>query len=200
MDDLFPNTAPEERRLIHSPDLRMLDLRGFRCKERDYASIIGEIFYLPCPNFIGLFLTDLTILPQEDYIRRACLVDLVKLLRNMQLLIIQLSGALTNCGNQKWLVGQSSGENTLYNKVHDYMLWEGEYAKRDAECPLDFVAVKEGQWDVNVPTEDTEENQNWKGDESWKMNNYQHHGEGGIWVPVEMMLYFDAGDTRPAEP
>ena len=193
MDDLFPNTEPEERRLIHSPNLRLLDLRGFRCKARDYASIIGEILYLPCPNFIGLFLMDLSILPQEEYIRRPCLVDLVKLLRNMQLMIVQLSSLLTNCGNQKWLVGETSEEGCLYSKVHDFMLWQGEYADSNAECPLEFVAVQEGQWDVNVPTEDTEENQKWKGDESWKMDNHHGQGEGGIWVPVEMMLYFDKG-------
>ncbi len=86
-------------------------------------------------------------------------------------------------------------KNTVSNKIHKYVMWQGDYSGREVECRLDFAAVQDGARDVFVPVEDTGENQKWKAEESWRMDNHQHDSEGGIWVSNEMMLYFDHGDS-----
>ena len=193
MDDLFPgSTSTGDRKLIYSPKLRIFDLRGFRCREGELKGILQETIDLPCPNFTCFCSWDITLLPETVDGPRACLVRFIKFLRRMQLTLARMAGTLTNCGNQDWEALPPPEEEMLSDRVHAYTERCGNYEDEDAECPLEFAAVPDGEYDVIVPVEDTEENKKWRGDESWEMGGSSWKG-GSFWVPVGLMQYMAAG-------
>lgn len=162
-----PNELQVPAQLSWAPKLKHLELQGLMCTSKEMRGILKH-----CATTLRtLVLGRLVLVPEERSGPRACLVSLFKWIqKHMPLENIRLENYLINCGMQNWwVVGNVPElvENTLYGKVKEFILKGGP-------CPLDYVAVPAGHYDVHkksyvemVPDSLLEES--FSGDESWEM-------------------------------
>ena len=167
-DDMFPDTPPERQRLVNSKCLRSLDLRGFRCTESQFKHLLDGVC-TQSPDLAGFCTWDLTIVPESPAGPKGCLVRIIKFLRSLRLGGCRLSGTILITGVQQWVITPPSGLDMLCDKVHEYIDQMGEYEGDDAECPLEYAAIPDGEDDLRIPVEYNDEPTYWRGDASWQM-------------------------------
>jgi hypothetical protein len=129
-----------------------------------------------------LELSNVTLLSGDS--GRECWVRLIKHLKSaLRLTSVSFSGWLSNGGRQQWSVAKETIDNQrLKARVERYVV-----ERQVRQCPLDAVAIKPYQQDVEKPADGTEI----EGDLTWTM--VYSHG-GGPLPPIEDSL------SDPASP
>ncbi|KAJ9608341.1 hypothetical protein H2200_007329 [Cladophialophora chaetospira] len=121
-----------------------------------------------------LELSNITLLGGED--RRECWVRLIKRLKTeLKLASISFSGWFSNGGRQQWSVAKDTvGNERLKAKVENYVV-----DRRIRDCPLEAVAIKPNEGDVEKPANGEE----FEGDLTWTMV-YSNRYADGDWEPA----------------
>jgi hypothetical protein len=154
------------------PKLEVLIVDACICHDEDLMHFLK----LHAGTLRRLELSNITLLGGDD--RRECWVRLIKHLKTeLKLASISFSGWFSNGGRQQWSVTKDTvGVDRLKAKVESYIL-----DRRIRDCPLEPVAIKPNEGDVEKPANGEE----FEGDLTWTMvysNRYADHTD---WLPTE---------------
>ncbi|OCT53468.1 hypothetical protein CLCR_09924 [Cladophialophora carrionii] len=145
-----------------------------------------------------LELSNITLLGGDD--RRECWVRMIKHLKTeLKLASISFSGWFSNGGRQQWSVARDPvGPERLKAKVEKYVI-----DRRIRVCPLEPVAIKPNEGDVEKPANGEE----FEGDLTWTMVYSNRHTDHVDWQPTEPSFGInsptvssqtsEAGDSTP---
>ncbi|KAK5190153.1 hypothetical protein LTR47_010080 [Exophiala xenobiotica] len=138
------------------PRLETLAIDACICHDEDLIHLLK----IHASTLKRLELANITLLGNED--RRECWVKLIKHLKtDLKLASITFSGWFSNGGRQQWFVAKDSVDpGRLKARVEKYVV-----DKRIRQCPLELMAIKPNQGDVEKP----ENGEEYEGDMTWTM-------------------------------
>lgn len=138
------------------PRLEMLVIDACICHDEDLIHFLK----IHSTTLRRLELSNITLLGGED--RRECWVKLIRHFKtDLKLASISFSGWFSNGGRQQWFVAKESvGSERLKARVEKYVVDRAIRA-----CPLDPIAIKPNQGDVEKPANGEE----YEGDLTWTM-------------------------------
>lgn len=150
------------------PRLETLTLDGCVCHDQDLLHLLK----LHSATLRHLKLSHIALLGVGA--RRKCWVNLIKRFKtDLKLTSISFSGSFNNGGRQQWFVATDSVDpNRLKARVERYVV-----DKRVRECPLERVAIKPDQADVDKPVNGEE----WEGDLTWTMVYNSRFSNQVVW-------------------
>ncbi|KIX05913.1 uncharacterized protein Z518_03887 [Rhinocladiella mackenziei CBS 650.93] len=154
------------------PQLETLMIDACICHDEDLIHFLK----IHSATLRRLELSNITLLGGED--RRECWVKMIKHLKtDLKLTSISFSGWFSNGGRQQWFVAKDNvGTDRLKAKVENYVI-----DKRIRECPLEPIAIKPNQGDVEKPTNGEE----YEGDLTWTMVYSNRFGDQMDWQLTE---------------
>ncbi|OAP58420.1 hypothetical protein AYL99_07510 [Fonsecaea erecta] len=138
------------------PRLETLIVDACICHDEDFLHFLK----IHAATLRRLELSNVTLIGGED--RRECWVRLIKHLKtDLKLTSVSFSGWFSNGGRQQWFVAKDIGStDRLKAKVEAYVT-----DPRIRECPLESLAIKPNQGDVEQPANGEE----FEGDLTWTM-------------------------------
>lgn len=144
-----------------------------------------------CSTLRRLELSNVTLLGGED--QRECWVKLIKRFKtDLRLSSISFSGWLSNGGRQQWSVAKDNvGTGRLKARVERYVV-----DKSIRECPLEHVAIKRNQSDVEKPSNGEE----CEGDLSWTMVYSNRFGDQMDWQLTPPSFGISSGAPLALDP
>ncbi|KAI1623532.1 hypothetical protein EDD37DRAFT_426951 [Exophiala viscosa] len=150
------------------PRLETLIIDACICHDED----LMQFLKIHSSTLRRLELSNITLLGGED--RRECWVKLIKHFKtDLKLALISFSGWFSNGGRQQWFVAKDSiGDNRLKARVEKYVV-----DKCICECPLEHIAIKANQSDVEKPGNGEE----YEGDLTWTMVYSKRFGDQMDW-------------------
>jgi hypothetical protein len=154
------------------PKLENLIIDACICHEEDLIHFLK----VHSGTLRRLQLSNITLLGGDD--RRECWVRMIKHLKTeLKLASISFSGWFSNGGRQQWSVAKDTvSPERLKAKVEKYVI-----DRRIRECPLEPVAIKPNEGDVEKPVNGEE----FEGDLTWTMVYSNRHTDHVDWQPTE---------------
>lgn len=167
------------------PRLERLTIDACICHDEDLIQFLK----IHSSTLRQLELSNITLLGGED--RRECWVKLIKHFKtDLKLASIAFSGWFSNGGRQQWFVAKDSiGDNRLKARVEKYVT-----DKRIHECPLEHIAIKPNQGDVEKPANGEE----YEGDLTWTMVYSKRFGDQMDWQLTVPSFGIPSGGPGPA--
>ncbi|KAK4937106.1 hypothetical protein LTR10_022158 [Elasticomyces elasticus] len=167
------------------PRLETLTIDAGICHDEDLLQFLK----IHSSTLRRLELSNITLLGGED--RRECWVKLIKHLKtDLKLASISFSGWFSNGGRQQWFVAKDSiGDNRLKAQVEKYVI-----DKRIQKCPLEHIAIKANQGDVEKPANGEE----YEGDLTWTMVYSKRFGDQMDWQLTVPSFGISANGGGPA--
>ncbi|KIW49801.1 hypothetical protein PV05_11447 [Exophiala xenobiotica] len=164
------------------PRLETLAIDACICHDEDLIHLLK----IHASTLKRLELSNITLLGNED--RRECWVKLIKHLKtDLKLASVTFSGWFSNGGRQQWFVAKDSVDpGRLKARVEKYVV-----DKRIRQCPLELIAIKPNQGDVEKPANGEE----YEGDMTWTMVYSNHFTDNMDWQLAEPSFGIPSVDT-----
>ncbi|EXJ89334.1 hypothetical protein A1O3_02401 [Capronia epimyces CBS 606.96] len=164
------------------PRLEALAIDACICHDEDLMHFLK----IHASSLRRLELSNITLLGGED--RRECWVRLIKTIKSdLKLTSISFSGWFSNGGRQQWFVAKDSVcVDRLKARVETYVI-----DSRIRNCPLEPVAIKPNQGDVEKPANGEEH----EGDMTWAMVYSSRLGDQMDWTLTEPSFSISSGEV-----
>jgi hypothetical protein len=169
------------------PQLETLIIDACICRNDDLLHFLK----IHSSTLRHLELSNVTLLGSDDH--RECWVKLIKRFKtDLRLCSISFSGWLSNAGRQQWFVAKDNvGMGRLKARVERYVV-----DKNTGECPLERVAIKPTQSDVEKPANGEE----YEGDLTWTMVYSSRFGDRTEWQLTPPSFAILSGDSLDPSP